>query len=112
MAYIAPDKLRSDMPGGGVATSDLEAETYIIRWTHRLEFEPTTERETSLAEAIVETGAGGNLLRLILRRSLRPTTEADTMIKEATDMLSVYNAMRTTEGEDTGLAAFVSEVSW
>lgn len=112
MSYIEAPKLRSEMPGGGVGTSDIEARTYIVRWTNRLEFEPTTERETSLAEAVVETGAHGNLLRVLLRRSGRPTAEADTMIQEATAMLSEYNALRVTEGEAGTLTAYVSEVPW
>jgi hypothetical protein len=102
------------LPNGGPGVTNEEGDLYVARWTTSLEYQPETERERVLAEALVEAGAQGDLLRRMLRRSgYTETPGADALTKDAREALKQYNAMRTTEADRAeAQVAYVEEVSW
>lgn len=103
MAYPTGAEIRALLPEGGPGVTDTEGDLLVARWRARLEFEPTGERETELAESLVELGAQGDLYRrMLLRSGYRETPTADTMKREAKDALKEYNALRITAADSAG----------
>jgi|SRR5215207_4872499 len=92
MAYIRADEILRDLPVDEPNVDRTEAQEIINGWVGLVEDAGALNNESHTSRRIVQLGAGGEILKKVLRRSgYVETGEADDDIKRAETMLDKYD---------------------